>query len=81
MSETGGQDDFQIADETLVDRGFKIQDPATAIARFSEQELPRLRDTLPDYDDGIFQEAITLTLNRLRETIPPQNQIVGGDEA
>lgn len=85
LSESGGEDDFQVADETLVDRGFRVQDPALALARFSEQELPRLRETLPEYDEGIFQEALALTLARLRETISPpvptiaQNQ--GGEEA
>lgn len=82
MSESATQDDFQLADETLVDRGFHVQDPAAALAQFSERELARLRDTLPDYDEGIFQEALTLTLSRLRQNMTPVPQAPsrGGEE-
>lgn len=45
--------------------GFQVEDPLTVFENFSSEEIRRCRDTDPDFDAALHQEAVSLVLNRL----------------
>lgn len=62
---------------TTVWQGFRVEKPADAFEAFCQEELPRIRDTDPDYDPEVYGDAVALALTRLRllsDTRPPPNE-------
>lgn len=53
---------------------FQTRDPVAAFAAYAGEERQRMRETEPDYDDGIHQEAVALVLQMLGQRLAPPAQ-------
>lgn len=48
------------------EEGFQVEDPQTVFEKYSSEEIQRLRETDPDFNESLHQEAVSLVLNRLK---------------
>lgn len=48
---------------------FQVEDPIAVFTAFSQEEIQRWRNTEPDFDESLHQEAVALVLDRLKQRL------------
>ncbi|MEO5352911.1 MAG: hypothetical protein H7835_06825 [Magnetococcus sp. XQGC-1] len=54
-------------EKTKTTEPFQVEDPVAVFTAFSQEELRRGRDTVPDFSAGLHDEAVALVLERLKK--------------